>query len=308
MMRGVAVLTFLFLVAGRAGSEDREPLKFDRVFALRSGEIFVGFEDPHGLRSAEPIVLMSDTIVRAFADTTDCTYFGYELTVKPTTDAVEMSLGPLRGPADTKVRRGLPCSNPRPLASSPPTFPAATVVPLAQTIDVDVLTDPRTGSRVTDKVRFLRKVRPWEKEEKTLSFSGNVVVHEGADRPQLRMEDVVLRISGPSVLRVDTKTYEDGPGCAGEVVVLQTPGGDRFALSLAPRGTLPFVEAGVVSGDTLSFRWNGVWHHWTGHNPILGPRARCPLWVMKVETGSLTFERGVVGCMATSGAHLGALR
>jgi hypothetical protein len=248
-----------------------------------------GAMGPFNSEGEMPRIVGSDTLARIFVDAESCRYFGYAITVQRLdANTARLRLGPVpeRAAAEafaTALPTTTPCRHPRPIAAAG--FPEPLVVPLGRVVDLTVLQDG-SGRRIGDRIRVFAKAAA------PAGFT-----------------DLWLRVDSPSTLVVDGEPLRGG-GCAAQVLIVETPAGDRFAISLAARQGLPFVRAGRVTGERIRFVWQDVRYEWISREPVLGDGVQAPVWVLKMpprtSPGPLLIREGRFGCHAIDAEHFRA--
>jgi hypothetical protein len=281
-MRGSILLAtaFLALPTAEAAAKRTEQASV----GLKNG-IWIAFSVEGLPGGSSAYAYHSDTIARGFTDLANCSYFGYEIAVKPADDGkVQVSLGPLGAKGELHVRRQLlreehaSCTSPRAIGA--PRFPPPSLLADGEGLSIDLLANPRTGATVTDRIRVSRR-----------SFG----MHGGSDRParDLRIEELPFGVSPTGQLRIDGEEQpRSGCGSRGTLVYFWLPRSrERFVFSLVAREGFDFRKVGVADLDRITFTWDGVRYEWVGQEPVVGPLVRCPVWVMKDDREPLGAAR-----------------
>jgi hypothetical protein len=209
---------------------------------------------------------------RVFVDSKNELFFGYELVVEPAAESryfwvtvralSEEFLRELRGRPAFRNRRLHP-------SYSATAFPASPqFVRDGDTFALDVLRNPRTGTRIVDVIR--------------VSLTDPSLQQAATDQPprDLRLDDVQLKVSDYR-LKVNGETvYRSTGGCAGALVWFSMGDRGRFVFSLVERPGYEFRKVGSVRHNTVAFEWGDDRYEWESSLPIVGTGGNWNLWVL----------------------------
>ncbi|HEX8353534.1 MAG TPA: hypothetical protein VF611_11585, partial [Pyrinomonadaceae bacterium] len=209
---------------------------------------------------------------RVFVDRGNELFFGYELLVERAAESryfwvtvralSEESLRELRGRPAFRGRRLHP-------GYSATAFPASPqFVRDGDTFALDVLRNPRTGTKIVDVIR--------------VSLTDPSLQQSATDQPprDFRLDDVQLKVSDYR-LKVNGETvYRSAGGCAGALVWFSLGDRGRFVFSLVERPGHGFRKVGSVRHNTLSFEWGGETFEWESAQPVVGTGGNWNLWVL----------------------------
>jgi hypothetical protein len=211
-------------------------------------------------------------IHRVFVDRKGELFFGYELLVEPVAGVKQfrVSVRPLSAEYTEQLRarpafrasRLHPSYNPAAFDSRPQ------LVGDGDTFALDVLHNPRTGTKIVDVV--------------TVSFDDPrlQVAPESARPPRdFTLEDVQMRVTGYRLSVNGEQVTRSTSGCAGSLVWFSLTGRGRFVFSLVPRPGYDFRKAGSVSHDKITFEWEGERFEWVSSLPVVAGGGNWNLWV-----------------------------
>ncbi|MDT5156139.1 MAG: hypothetical protein QOC61_665 [Acidobacteriota bacterium] len=222
---------------------------------------------------------------RVFVDSKNELFFGYELLVEPVASTrqfrvtvrplSEEYLQQLRARPAFQKRRLHPSYNASVFSAVPQ------IVSDGDTFALDVLHNPRTGTKIVDIIQ--------------VTFTDPGLQEAESDRPpaDFALEDVQLKVSNYT-LRVNGEIVKQRPsgGCAGALIWFALGERGRFILSLVPRPGYQFRKVGVVRHNTISFEWEGETYEWESSLPVVGTGGNWNLWVLHDPDYSLDlFER-----------------
>ncbi len=121
-----------------------------------------------------------------------------------------------------------------------PSYPPPQILKEGETLAVDVMTNPKTGQKIVDRIQVSSK--PFALE--TL-----------ADQPRdFQFDDVYINLTKPVVYVNGQKVGEWAGAMAGSVVWVSPPGHGRILLTLKPHEGYDFRKAGVIRGDRVTLR------------------------------------------------------
>jgi hypothetical protein len=209
---------------------------------------------------------------RVFVDRGNELFFGYELLVERAAESryfwvtvralSEEFLSELRARPAFRGRRLHP-------SYSATAFPASPqFVRDGDTFALDVLRNPRTGTKIVDVIR--------------VSLTDPSLQQSATDRPprDLRLDDVQLKVSDYK-LKVNGETvYRSTGGCAGALVWFSMGDRGRFVFSLVERPGYEFRKVGSVRHNTVAFEWDGDRYEWESSLPVVGTGGNWNLWVL----------------------------
>ncbi|MDQ3805734.1 MAG: hypothetical protein M3416_18130 [Acidobacteriota bacterium] len=212
-------------------------------------------------------------IHRVFVDRKSELFFGYELLVEPVpaTRQFRVSVRPLSAEYEQQLR-SRPAFRGRRLHPSynPAAFPSRPqLVGDGDTFALDVLHNPRTGTKIVDVV--------------TVSFDDPRLqdAPESARPPRdFTLEDVQMKVTGYRLLVDGEQVARSTSGCSGSLVWFAVTGRGRFVFSLVPRPGYDFRKVGAVSHNKISFAWEGTRFEWVSSLPVVGGGGNWNLWVL----------------------------
>jgi hypothetical protein len=286
MLTAVALLTLCLASPARAAAGDGAPAggapaqdgKSQLVVPMQSGAFVVIRTEaapPYGGDSTSNLVESEDKpnlLHRVFVDSNNELFFGYELLVERAAEAgyfwvtvralSEEYLRGLRARPAFRGRRLHPSYN----ATA---FPAAPQhVRDGDTFALDVLRNPRTGTKIVDVIR--------------VSLTDPSLQQAATDQPprDFRLDDVQLKVSDYR-LKVNGETvYRSTGGCAGALVWFSLGDRGRFVFSLVERPGHEFRKVGSVRHNTVAFEWGGERYEWESSLPVVGTGGNWNLWVL----------------------------
>jgi hypothetical protein len=248
------------VAAGFIESEE-SPHHIHRVFVDRKGELFFGYE-----LSVEPVAGVKQ----------------FRVSVRPLSAAYVQQL--LARPA-FRGSRLHPSYNPAAFDARPQ------LVGDGDTFALDVLHNPRTGTKIVDVV--------------TVSFDDPrlQVAPESARPPRdFTLEDVQMRVTGYRLLVGGEQVSRSTSGCAGALVWFSLSGRGRFVFSLVPRPGYEFRKAGTVNHNKITFEWEGERFEWVSSLPVVSGGGNWNVWVWHDPDYSYDlFERDPAADSAAAG-------
>lgn len=222
----------------------------------------------------------SNVIHRVLVDEGGTFFFGYDLVIEPmlASKQFKVTVRPLSPDFEQRLRarkafqsRSL---HPNFNASNFPQAPQ--VVRDGDAFALDVLTNPRTGARISDvlKVSF---------SEATLR---DVTASAGSAPRDFTLADVVLKMS-------NYKLYVDGEmiagakptgACAGSIIWFYAPGRGRFIFSLTSQAGYDFKKIATIDHNKISFTHNGERFDWISSSAVVGIGGNWNLYVLHDPT------------------------
>jgi hypothetical protein len=265
--------------ASADGDRAAQDAKSQVIVPMRSGAFVVFSTDivPAGASEVAAGFIESEEspnrIHRVFVDRRNELFFGYELLVEPVADARQfrVSVRPLsaeyeqqlRARPEFRGRRLHPSYNPSAFPSRPQ------LVGDGDTFALDVLHNPRTGTKIVDVV--------------TVSFDDPRLqdAPESARPPRdFTLEDVQMKVTGYRLLVDGEQVARSTSGCSGSLVWFSLTGRGRFIFSLAPRPGYDFRKVAAASHNKISFEWDGSRFEWVSSLPVVGGGGNWNLWVL----------------------------
>lgn len=209
---------------------------------------------------------------RVFVDSRNELFFGYELLVERAAESgyfwvtvralSEEYLRELSERPSFRGRRLHP-------SYSATAFPAsAQLVRDGGAFALDVLRNPRTGTKIVDVVQ--------------VSLTDPGLRQAAADQPprdfvpedvQLKVSDYKLKVNGETI-------YRSTGGCAGALVWFSLGDRGRFVFSLVERPGYEFRKVGSVRHNTVAFEWGGDRYEWESSLPVVGAGGNWNVWVL----------------------------
>lgn len=277
--RALLALAAVCLAAAAARGDGGQDNKAQVIVPMRSGAfvVFTTEAVPAGAPEVPASFIESEEspnhIHRVFIDRKSELFFGYELLVEPVaaTRQFRVSVRPLSAEYEQQLR-ARPAFRGRRLHPSynPAAFPARPqFVGDGDTFALDVLHNPRTGTKIVDVV--------------TVSFDDPRLQDgpESARPPRdFTLEDVQLKVTGYRLLVDGEQVSRSTSGCAGPLVWFSLTGRGRFVFSLVPRPGYDFRKAGTVSHNKISFEWGGERFEWVSSLPVVGGGGNWNVWVL----------------------------
>jgi hypothetical protein len=273
----VLALVALCLAAVSAFAEGAQDGKSQVIVPVRGGAfvVFTTEAVPEGAPEVAGFIESEESpnrIHRVFVDRKGELFFGYELTVEPVAETRQfrVSVRPLSAEYEQQLRARAAFRGRRLHPSyNPSAFPARPqLVGDGDTFALDVLHNPRTGSKIVDVV--------------TVSFD-DPRLQEGpaSARPprDFTLDDVQMKVTGYRLLVDGEQVARSTSGCSGSLVWFSVTGRGRFVFSLVPRPGYDFRKAASVSHNKISFEWEGERFEWVSSLPVVGGGGNWNLWV-----------------------------
>jgi hypothetical protein len=160
--------------------------------------------------------------------------------------------------------------------TSLPKYPDELSVKDGDTIVLDILEDPQTGTKVQDFIRITREVKQngyfWDLAE-TRAFSLNDVQFNLSEY-QIFAGRTLINPPDP-----DNPRVPDDPGVSyrGGFAIFYTPKG-KYLLSPTPNERYGLVKTGVIENDKIILSESGVTYQIVSKVPILGKPGKWILW------------------------------
>jgi len=197
-----------------------------------------------GIENSGGGVLTTDKVIkRHLCDMTQRTYFGYDLTMEPTSGGrYRLTFSPLSitpekmGEIYPQVRNWRLLLSPQQLTTE--------TVRGGDTVALDLFVNPSTGQKIVDYITIN-------------GDDGRHVTALGTAR-DFSIEDGELKIISPRLTingRVLDATVNTGMGISGTPLWIYVEGRGRFVFTLTPRADLGFQKAGEIRGSTMTWRW-----------------------------------------------------
>src|SRR3989440_4467320 len=137
------------------------------------------------------------------------------------------------------------------------------------TFALDVLQNPRTGTKIVDVIQ--------------VSLVDPSLQDSASEQPprDFALEDVMLTVRNCKLL-INGETVYRSPGgsLAGSVIWLALPQRGRFVFSLVPRPGYDFQKVAKVEHDRISFEWGGERFEWVSSEPVVGLGGNWNRWVL----------------------------
>ena len=137
-----------------------------------------------------------------------------------------------------------------------PAYPPPQILRDGETLAVDVMTNPKTGQKIVDRIEV--SSRPF-------------TVETQAEEPRdFQLDDVSINLTKPAVFVNGRKVDEWGGAIAGPVVWFSPPGHGRILLTLRPRQGYDFHKAGEIRDDRVVLRLGDDEIEIRTSSPVLG--------------------------------------
>jgi len=184
--------------------------------------------------------------------------------------------GGVRGMASPQARGASP------EASRPPVLPALSLSPSqspppqkiedGDTISIDLLTNPQTGTRIFDLIKVASSNRIMSRNETPLEAQAAALTRAP--------DTTTIWAFGFDVIVDGKLTATVNGGCTGKFVFFSLNSPQRFILSTQPQEGYEFVNAGVIDGNSIRFHWNGSNYELLCSEPVLEGGAKAGLWLL----------------------------
>jgi hypothetical protein len=263
----------------------------------------------------------NNVIHRAFLDAERGIYFGYDVEIESSADAnkFKLTFKPLSSINYISISKNLTTNSPgkepqttsRSVVLSPinlSKYPEPQTIRGGDTVAFDVLINPQTGVKIVDLIKIsasadqqptvsskngkakANRKRAESSEQKKQVASSRQPDSAGENRPsdftidavELNLTSAYLSINGKRFGKVDDS---GGTNLSGALLWFYLPGRGRFIMSLSPRPGYKFQKLGTISGNQISFEFNGNKYEWISTSPILSLGKRAwNLWVLPEPT------------------------
>jgi hypothetical protein len=200
----------------------------------------------------------SGTVHRVLLDRSRKVYFGYDVTVKPLSQAnsYAVTFQPLT--LGFELSQKLLGSDSGSFTLLPaPAFPAPQTVRGGQVLELSLLTSGAWGQTLMDYVTIQEPARRIEGFDITPPREFAFATGPSRD---FTAEDVEMRLVAPRVSvngKLEQSSLRIGASVEGAVVWVYMPHRGRYLLSLTPHPELGFTRAGEVRGSSLIFSLGG---------------------------------------------------
>ncbi|HEU4593685.1 MAG TPA: hypothetical protein VFS10_00860 [Pyrinomonadaceae bacterium] len=260
-------------------SSDAQESKSQLIVPLRSGA-FVQITT-EAVPPGSPEVSLSfiesedkpNLIHRVFVDGKDELYFGYELLVEPVaaTRQFRVTVRPLSAEYEQALRARRAFQNRRlhPSYNASAFDATPQLIGDGDTFALDVLHNPRTGTKIVDVVTVSLEDPRFQQARAT----------EGPPR-DFSLADVSLKVTNYKLLVNGETAWSSSGGCSGPLVWFSLADRGRFVFSLTPRPGYDFKKVGTVEHNKISFEWGDDRYEWVSALPVVGTGGNWSLWVL----------------------------
>jgi hypothetical protein len=295
-LRALALLVALLSLA-RAAAAQGVAVRQQLVVPLTAGTGFVGFRLETTLDGAQgtsqnfaevqaalmPQALLDEgnTVHRVVMDRAGNVVFGYDLIVEATDEPhrFRVTARPLGANFERTLRaRRTSVSQNTPSANGAAGTQASQVIPTlareaapqlledGDTVELDLLVNPKTGVRVVDVIRVATdRARLWQAQPRDFTL----------DSVEIAVSDPRLVVNGAMLQSVRAQR-----SVSGALVWFYVPGRGRFVLSLVPRAGYDFRKIGLIEGNRASFDFRGEHFEWVSSTPLVGSGGDWFAWVL----------------------------
>ncbi|MBL8206177.1 MAG: SLBB domain-containing protein [Blastocatellia bacterium] len=235
-----------------------------------------------------------NSVNRVLVDQKSGVFFGYTLKVEPVSGSnkYRVYLQPLSVEQETKIKSSKwyedaqhanvnalvpgtiqsgrkPQSQPAPSLTPVTRFPAPQMLEDGDTIAVDVMVNPMTGTRISDRITISSKDLPLTSDSRKPARD-------------FTLDDIEMKISNYRLLINNQMVTQEKPqaGCAGPIVWFYVPGEGRFIFSIKPRAGYDFQRIGAIEDNKIAFSVNGKNFEWQSESPIVGNGGKWNLYVL----------------------------
>lgn len=258
---------------------DSQEGKSQLIVPMRSGAfVQIATESvPPGLAEGSFSFIESEAtpnlIHRVFVDKKDELYFGYELLVEPVaaTRQFRVTVRPLSAEYEQTLRARRAFQNRRlhPSYNASAFDSRPQLIGDGDTFALDVLRNPRTGTKVVDFVTVSHDDPRFQQARTS----------EGPPR-DFSLADVPLKVTNYNLLVNGESAWRSTGGCSGPLVWFSLAGRGRFIFSLTPRPGYDFKKVGAVEHNKISFAWGDDRFEWVSAQPVVGTGGNWSLWVL----------------------------
>lgn len=273
-----AIALLLCTLPARAHNGEQEG-RTQLVVPMKNGA-FVSFTTETVPSSAEELSFgfmeaeaRPNLIHRYFVDREHEYFFGYELLVEPSGARGQFRVSVRALSAEfqeqLRARKAFQTRRLHP-GYSAAAFPAAPQLASdGDTIALDVLYNPRTGTKIVDLINI------------SLADPRLKGAPVSAQAPRdFTPSDVQLKVTNYSLLVNGESVWKSTSGCAGALVWFSLGDRGRFVFSLVPRPGYDFRKVGQVEHNKISFEWGGDRYEWVSSQPVVGGGGNWNLWVL----------------------------
>lgn len=283
--------------------------------------VFRSETDPPGNRQQDigtyQVAGENNVIHRAFLDAERGIYFGYDVEIESSVDAnkFKLTFKPLSSIDYISISKTIttnsPGKNPQTTSRSVvlkpinlSKYPEPQTIHGGDTVAFDVLINPQTGVKIVDLIKIsapgdqqpaisskngkanVNRKGAESGEQKKQAASSRQLTSTVENRPadftidavELNLTSAYLSINGKRFGKVDDS---EGTNLSGALLWFYLPGHGRFIISLSPRAGYKFQKLGTISGNQISFEFNGNKYEWISTSPILSAGKRSwNLWVL----------------------------
>ena len=184
--------------------------------------------------------------------------------------------GGVRGMASPQARGASPESSKPPvqpaLSLSPSQSPPPQRIGDGDTISIDLLTNPQTGTRIFDLIKVASSNRIMSRNESPLEAQAAALTR-APDTTTIWAFGFDVIVDGKLAATVNG-------GCTGKFVFFSLNSPQRFILSTQPQEGYEFVNAGMIDGNSIRFHWNGSNYELLCSEPVLESGAKAGLWLL----------------------------
>jgi len=178
---------------------------------------------------------------RLVTDHSSHIYFGYDLTVEvlPQQNTYRVTFRPLSASME---KFGLDAAGWSKVVL--PGYPAPQTVRAGETIALDLFTNPTTGQKIVEYIRFRDPARPVSNVAKSGPARDFAV-----EDAEIKLMEPLVRVNGMPL----AATQHFTGGITGAVAWIYIPNHGRYVLSLAPYATHSLQKAGEIRANSLTF-------------------------------------------------------
>ncbi len=167
-------------------------------------------------------------------------------------------------------------------------YPEPVVIDDGDSISIDILENPVTGTKITDVIKISYR-------------SGQFGAIYSADDSarDFSLDEVLLRMETPDVV-VNSERFETRSSVAGNIIWIYIPGKGRFIFSFLPQTGFPFRKTGTIDDNKIFFEHEGDRFMIVSKSTILAYGGKWNMWMMhdswygrrKDEPDNPSFEFG----------------
>jgi len=150
-------------------------------------------------------------------------------------------------------------------------FPAPQIIEDGDTVSLDVLVNPQTGTKLIDLI--------------TVSSNNQTIptATSTAAPHDFSVDDVVLSVRGSELHingEIPPESQSSTLSCSGHLILFYVEGRGRFVFSIKPHNDYGFEKAGEIVDNKISFTIGGDKYEWISKSPIVGAGGSWTLWVL----------------------------